>query len=88
MTIYNRVFKKTIGTMAIQKGDSLPSIEALQESKPGNGVDIAKEIGSGDAVVIGVPAAFSMSSSFYLNCCPFDIGFVRGQSGIESDCMG
>ena len=46
--------------MAIQKGDSLPSIEALQESKPGNGVDIAKEIGNGDAVVIGVPAAFSM----------------------------
>ncbi|EPE26237.1 Thioredoxin-like protein [Glarea lozoyensis ATCC 20868] len=49
--------------MTIKVGDSIPSIEALQESKPGNGVDLKKEIGSGDAVIVGVPAAFSPTCS-------------------------
>jgi hypothetical protein len=51
--------------MTIKVGDSIPSIEALQESKPGNGVDLKKEIGSGDAVIVGVPAAFSKFISLF-----------------------
>ena len=47
---------------SVQKGDRLPSVE-LSENAPGNKVDLSKELGkgSGKAVVIGVPAAFSES---------------------------
>ncbi len=46
----------------VQVGDSIPSIE-LVEKNPHDHVNIATEIGSGNAVIIGVPAAFSTYST-------------------------
>lgn len=43
----------------VQVGDSIPSIE-LTEGNPGAKVNLSTEIGSGNALIIGVPAAFSM----------------------------
>jgi hypothetical protein len=42
----------------VKVGDSIPSIQ-LVEKNPHDEVNIATEIGSGNAVIIGVPAAFS-----------------------------
>lgn len=42
----------------VKVGDSIPN-EILFEKNPGDKVEIATEIGSGDAIIIGVPAAFS-----------------------------
>ena len=41
----------------VQKGDTIPSID-LVENSPGNKVNLAKEL-SGKGVIVGVPAAFS-----------------------------
>lgn len=49
----------------VQVGDSIPSIE-LTEGNPGAKVNLSTEIGSGNALIIGVPAAFSMP--FFLIC--------------------
>jgi len=46
----------------VKVGDKIPSLELMEDS-PGNKVDIAKELGSGKALIIGVPAAFSPSCS-------------------------
>jgi 2-Cys peroxiredoxin 5 len=48
----------------VKVGDSIPSIQ-LVEKNPHDEVNIATEIGSGNAVIIGVPAAFS---EFSLSC--------------------
>ena len=47
----------------VKVGDSLPDLEVLMESSPGSKVNLAKELGpgSGKAVIVGVPAAFSRS---------------------------
>lgn len=42
----------------VKVGDAIPSIE-LVEASPGNKVNLANEI-KGKALIIGVPAAFSM----------------------------
>lgn len=44
----------------VKAGDSLPADVELVEDSPGNLVDLRKEIGTGNALIIGVPAAFSM----------------------------
>lgn len=47
----------------IRPGDTIPAIE-LMEDTPGTKVNLAREIEkSGDALIIGVPAAFSGSCS-------------------------
>ncbi|CAL3965619.1 hypothetical protein PZA11_002525 [Diplocarpon coronariae] len=46
----------------VKVGDSIPSIP-LVENAPDNTVDLAAEIGSGSAIIIGVPAAFSPTCS-------------------------
>ncbi|KAK2628396.1 hypothetical protein QTJ16_001499 [Diplocarpon rosae] len=46
----------------VKVGDSIPSIP-LVENAPDNTVDLASEIGSGSAIIIGVPAAFSPTCS-------------------------
>lgn len=46
----------------VKPGDSIPDI-TLFEGAPDGKVDLAKEIASGDALIIGVPAAFSMSQN-------------------------
>jgi len=48
----------------VKVGDSIPSIQ-LVEKNPHDEVNIATEIGSGNAVIIGVPAAFS---EFSISC--------------------
>ena len=47
----------------VNVGDKIPS-SSLVEKDPHDKIDIAAEIGSGDALIIGVPAAFSVSLSF------------------------
>lgn len=42
----------------VNVGDKIPE-GTLFEKDPGDKVDIAEQIGSGDALIIGVPAAFS-----------------------------
>ncbi|KAF2853778.1 AhpC/TSA family protein [Plenodomus tracheiphilus IPT5] len=46
----------------VSVGDKLPHAD-LVEGSPGNKVNLAKELGSGKGIVIGVPAAFSPSCS-------------------------
>ena len=44
----------------VQIGDSIPAAPVLlMEGSPGNKVDLSKEVGTGRAVIVGVPAAFS-----------------------------
>ena len=43
----------------VKVGDSIPDVD-LQETKPGNNVNLSKELASGNGIIIGVPAAFSM----------------------------
>lgn len=44
----------------VQAGDAIPTVE-LEEGGPGNKVNLATELASGSGIIIGVPAAFSMS---------------------------
>jgi peroxiredoxin 5 len=44
----------------VKPGDSIPTVE-LEEGGPGNKINLANEFGSGPGLIIGVPAAFSMS---------------------------
>ena len=47
-------------SLNVQVGDAVPaSPVVLMEGSPGNKVDLAKEVGTGPALIIGVPAAFS-----------------------------
>jgi 2-Cys peroxiredoxin 5 len=46
----------------VKVGDSIPSIP-LKEGKPDAEVDLSKELGNG--IIIGVPAAFSMSLAIF-----------------------
>jgi 2-Cys peroxiredoxin 5 len=48
----------TSPTRFVKAGDKIPSVELLENS-PGNKVDIAKALGNGKALIVGVPAAFS-----------------------------
>jgi hypothetical protein len=53
---------QTSRALAINVGDQLPRLgEVLMEDTPGNKLDLAAEIEKkgGDALIIGVPAAFS-----------------------------
>ena len=43
----------------VRVGDAIPDMTVLAEGSPGNKVNMAEEIGSGKALIIGVPAAFS-----------------------------
>lgn len=44
----------------VKVGDRLPQLaEVLMESSPANKVNLAEEVGTGKALIIGVPAAFS-----------------------------
>lgn len=45
----------------VQTGDAVPDVELVEKS-PGNKVSLAKELASGKGLIIGVPAAFSMST--------------------------
>ena len=47
-------------TIMVKPGDSIPTVE-LEEGGPGNKINLANEFGSGPGLIIGVPAAFSMS---------------------------
>ncbi len=49
----------------VKVGDSIPSVE-LAETSPGTKINLEKELASGKGLIIGVPAAFSMSSSCVL----------------------
>jgi peroxiredoxin 5 len=55
----------------VKDGDSIPNI-ALVENAPGNKVELSKELASGKGLIIGVPAAFSMSYSFQTELASFD----------------
>jgi hypothetical protein len=68
----------------VKVGDSIPSIE-LQEGQPGNNVDLSKELGSGDGIIIGVPAAFSVSTFFYLLSL-FFFAFENGNRERKNEC--
>ncbi|KUJ19733.1 Redoxin [Mollisia scopiformis] len=46
----------------VASGDSIPSVD-LFEKEPGNKVNLAQEFGSGNGLIIGVPAAFSPTCS-------------------------
>ena len=46
------------GRVPVQVGDKIPDVELLEDS-PGNKVNLAKEL-TGNGVIVGVPAAFSM----------------------------
>ncbi|KAF8849106.1 Redoxin [Acephala macrosclerotiorum] len=46
----------------VKAGDSIPNVE-LFEKEPGNKVNLAEEFGSGNGLIIGVPAAFSPTCS-------------------------
>jgi 2-Cys peroxiredoxin 5 len=43
----------------IKVGDKLPNLDVLVENSPGNRVNLSEAI-KGKALIIGVPAAFSM----------------------------
>jgi 2-Cys peroxiredoxin 5 len=43
----------------IKVGDSIPTVDGLVESSPGNKVNLSDEIKKGKSLIIGVPAAFS-----------------------------
>lgn len=49
----------TTGRAFVRVGDSIPDMTCLAEGSPGNKVNMAEEVGSGKALIIGVPAAFS-----------------------------
>ena len=43
----------------VKVGDKVPDLEVLTEGSPSNKVNLAKELATGNGVIIGVPAAFS-----------------------------
>lgn len=43
----------------VKAGDAIPNLNVLVEGSPGNKVNLAEEINGGNALIIGVPAAFS-----------------------------
>jgi peroxiredoxin 5 len=47
----------------VKAGDFIPAVE-LVENSPGNLINLSKEIGTGNALIIGIPAAFSMVLSY------------------------
>ncbi|RKU39934.1 hypothetical protein DL546_000138 [Coniochaeta pulveracea] len=62
-SIPRRAFHPSPATF-IKVGDVLPDMDVLQEGNPGNKVNLAHEVNvNGDAIIIGVPAAFSPSCS-------------------------
>ena len=58
----HRAFQTTRPAL-IRVGDVLPNLEVLHEGTPGTRVNLAKEVEDKDAVIIGVPAAFSGACS-------------------------
>jgi len=56
----------------VKAGDSLPDNADLVEDSPGNLVNLRKEIGNGKALIIGVPAAFSMMQAQHPVGCAQD----------------
>jgi hypothetical protein len=58
----------------VKVGDAVPDLDVLVENSPGNKVNLATEL-QGKGVIVGVPAAFSMSA-----LC------VRVLVGMSSDC--
>lgn len=44
----------------VKVGDKIPDVD-LNESSPGDKVNLAKELATGKGLIIGVPAAFSES---------------------------
>lgn len=44
----------------VKAGDTVPEVTLIEDS-PGNIVELHKEIGTGNGLIIGVPAAFSMA---------------------------
>jgi hypothetical protein len=49
------------------------------EGSPGNKVDIAKELGKGKGLIIGVPAAFSMFESSFWSHMQLAFPLLNGQ---------
>lgn len=47
----------------VKVGDAVPNVDLVEDS-PGNKVNLSKEL-KGKAVIVGVPAAFSMSMPKY-----------------------
>ena len=46
-------------TVFVKVGDKIPDLDVLSEASPSNKVNLAKELGTGKGIIIGVPAAFS-----------------------------
>ena len=44
----------------VKAGDAIPDLNVLVEGSPGNKINMAEEVNGGKALIIGVPAAFSM----------------------------
>lgn len=44
----------------VKVGDAIPDLNVLAEGSPGNKINMAEEVRGGKALIIGVPAAFSM----------------------------
>ena len=49
----------------VKVGDSIPNLDVLVENSPGNKINLREAI-KGKALIIGVPAAFSMSKSSFM----------------------
>lgn len=47
----------------VKVGDAIPDLNVLAEGSPGNKINLAEEVKRGKALIIGVPAAFSMWQS-------------------------
>ncbi|KAI9816579.1 MAG: hypothetical protein M1827_001711 [Pycnora praestabilis] len=77
----------------VKVGDSLPDLDVLTESSPGNRVNLAKEL-KGKGIILGVPAAFSPSCSEshvpgYINHKALqDAGSVTKAWGLSLDPQG
>lgn len=73
-TTTTRTFTSTTVKM-VKEGDSIPDI-TLFEGNPGDKVNLADVLKSGKGIILGVPAAFSESFSFY-----FVISWDYGRGG-------
>jgi len=58
-TLSLRSFSSTTRAL-IEVGDRLPQLDVLVENSPGNKVNLSEQVTKGKALIIGVPAAFSM----------------------------
>ncbi|KUI58255.1 Peroxiredoxin-5, mitochondrial [Cytospora mali] len=47
----------------VKVGDAIPNLEVLTENSPANKVNLAKELSTGNGIIIGVPGAFSPGCS-------------------------